>query len=670
METNNATDDNSTTNNNIDNNHNLCQDFVDEERLAVIRRAAGSQSLSKLKDAIKSSGLTNDILSTAGNADGKTPLIMAAWKGTLQNIKYLVEECRVDLDVYSKAQYAYGKTPLFFALTQSRREVVEYLLFETSFVGRCRPPKVCIVNNKGQSVLSLAASHDMPVIVLNRLRSLEKQEEEEYGHESAWWNFRATHSDGLEYGDLDPRFMSRPLLETDIVTEFAINPTTKTTRRNGFARRNPDVVAKEHERKQQQQNMRREAKREKRNREEKLRKEGEREWDQHMEDLSKRDGNAESNDHESLHTLSKTISRIIQLGRQLRRPWIDEVIDRLQRIFDTTYDGSAVKVLLDATAEHIWKESYGDVEIMQRSIDKIRIRLLKTEEDGSINRPIRVSKEDKQSRSGYTKMRKKQQHRITDPQLDMESWKEAFQNVERLPNRPMSMLESPGQDALSLPSSHDSSTAYVLVDSLAELVKLHLELDMNMALSTSSFQRRLLLAIDTEWYDSPEDHFLSTFQLSFCDVETGDSIHAYVVDLLVGDESYQKQVLELFQVILFSEDVIVLGFAIGHDISMIRKFVNNRTTDMLSTASIKPSIVLDLQRFFASSVLDKQGNRISPPGLKKCAAHFSTVPLSKNEQCSDWKMRPLRQQQFEYAALDALVLLPLLACGYRQVNAC
>jgi hypothetical protein len=42
-----------------------------------------------------------------------------------------------------------------------------------------------------------------------------------------WWNFRQSHSDGHEYGDLDPRFLERPLRATDVVTLLAINPTTK-----------------------------------------------------------------------------------------------------------------------------------------------------------------------------------------------------------------------------------------------------------------------------------------------------------------------------------------------------------------------------------------------------------------------------------------------------------
>ena len=78
---------------------------------------------------------------------------------------------------------------------------------------------------------------------MERIQQLEQNEE--------WWNFRASHSDGLEYGDLDPRFFQdRPLRATDVVTPLAINPTTKQTRKGGFARRNPTVYQ---ERKKQQQ---------------------------------------------------------------------------------------------------------------------------------------------------------------------------------------------------------------------------------------------------------------------------------------------------------------------------------------------------------------------------------------------------------------------------------
>ena len=79
------------------------------------------------------------------------------------------------------------------------------------------------MNNKGQTVLSLAASHNSPATV----SAIEAAEEQE-GHLDAiweerlaalsesdkprvrrggWLDFLSSHPDGVRYGDLDPRFV-------------------------------------------------------------------------------------------------------------------------------------------------------------------------------------------------------------------------------------------------------------------------------------------------------------------------------------------------------------------------------------------------------------------------------------------------------------------------------
>ena len=104
----------------------------------------------------------------------------------------------------------------------------------------------CVVNNKGQSVLSLAASHLKPETV-SAIRAREAKEEGDAraaGLPAPWVNFRATHSDGLVYGDLDPRFLERPVDPgRDVVTGLSVNPTTRASRRANFARNNPGAAA-------------------------------------------------------------------------------------------------------------------------------------------------------------------------------------------------------------------------------------------------------------------------------------------------------------------------------------------------------------------------------------------------------------------------------------------
>lgn len=56
------------------------------------------------------------------------------------------------------------------------------------------------------------------------------------------------------------------------------------------------------------------------------------------------------------------------------------------------------------------------------------------------------------------------------------------------------------------------------------------------------------------------------------------------------------------------------------------------------------------------------------PGLARCVSRYAAIPLSKQEQCSNWRQRPLRKSQLEYAALDAAILLALVAERLRELD--
>ena len=84
------------------------------------------------------------------DSSGKSALHLCAWRGSLKSLGVLLD-LGADVNRYATGAHCYGKTPLFFAITRCREDVAAMLL---SHGATAR-----IVNNKGQSPLSLAQSH-------------------------------------------------------------------------------------------------------------------------------------------------------------------------------------------------------------------------------------------------------------------------------------------------------------------------------------------------------------------------------------------------------------------------------------------------------------------------------------------------------------------------------
>lgn len=190
-----------------------------------LRRLAGGSSAERLRDALE--GWTAAELDAASDASGKTPLMMAAWRGCEENVQLLLD-AGCDVNRVATGAYTYGKSAVFFAATRCRDEVATMLV--------ARGADLRIVNNKGQSPRSLATSHlSTEVVALF----------EEAEGDGDWRNFRSTHSDGCTYGDLDIRFLERALRDDDVVRGVCVNPTTAQSRRGNFARNNPTVNCRE-----------------------------------------------------------------------------------------------------------------------------------------------------------------------------------------------------------------------------------------------------------------------------------------------------------------------------------------------------------------------------------------------------------------------------------------
>lgn len=553
-----------------------------------IRRAASRSPLAVFRETLR--GWTGTELDEeATTHDGKNALHMAAWFGPLENLEYLLSSsCGCNINAISKGQYNYGKTPIFYAATRSRLDVVTFLLDRGAFVK--------IVNNKGQSVRSIAASHFGQDIV-DKITDLEQQQ-----HDREWWNFRASQSDGLEYGDLDPRFLDRELRDTDVVTEYAVNPTTAQSRRGSFFRRNPELLGTSNDYHTGQRNYQKPQKIMPVLSVEELNN-VERAWDDVRSILS-----VDCMEVFEKRLLSSSVAEhiitIVRLNDKLRRPWISEVAIKLR---DCAREQIYVHMLIDVAKQVATSKRVKDI------LEKLVLRVTNS--------------------TCYRQVPQDLQCKPTRKKSSKASQGEMWLLLERASsvlarNLNINTLTSNNTTQLSLPTSPQ------WVDSVDELDR-----------TKAMIEPHELVAIDTEWYTNSEGVIeVATLQVAIVNSEV---LHSFVIDLIgTTNRVYRDRTVD-FVKWLFQGSFVLLGFAFHHnDVPKLEAHVGSSLSATVN--------VLDLQQIAAEDATEL-------PGLQNTIARYSTIPLSKEEQCSDWASRPLSPSQLEYAGLDAAVLLVLLA---------
>ncbi|CAE8609546.1 unnamed protein product, partial [Polarella glacialis] len=140
-----------------------------------LRRAAALQDSAKFAALLEASGWRGSRLDECADSSNKNPLHLAAWRGSVANVRLLLERGS-NLESLSTGPHNYGKTPLFYAITRCRDEVVQVLLEAKA--------SAKVVNNKGQTPLSLAFSH----LEAASIAAIQAREEEE-GEAAPWRNF-------------------------------------------------------------------------------------------------------------------------------------------------------------------------------------------------------------------------------------------------------------------------------------------------------------------------------------------------------------------------------------------------------------------------------------------------------------------------------------------------
>ena len=180
---------------------------------------------------------------------------------------------------------------------------------------------------------------------------------------------------------------------------------------------------------------------------------------------------------------------------------------------------------------------------------------------------------------------------------------------------------------------------------------------------------RCCVAIDCEWQPGPrggEGNPVALLQLA-------TSSGAFLVDLQTlcrpgldeaeAMDETEMRVNSFIREIFADKKVPVVGFGLRTDLSKL-------ATSFPHMPCFKAAeSIVDL-KMLLTAVFPGSPHMSHSIGLSKLCSRLISKKVDKSEQCSDWASRPLKASQMTYAALDAAVLLALLAPIAQESGVC
>ncbi|XP_029675764.1 exonuclease mut-7 homolog isoform X2 [Formica exsecta] len=165
-----------------------------------------------------------------------------------------------------------------------------------------------------------------------------------------------------------------------------------------------------------------------------------------------------------------------------------------------------------------------------------------------------------------------------------------------------------------------------------------------------------VVGIDLEWKPS-----FGTKQPELALIQIATEDNVYILDVTTFGNELPELWAELGLMLFGNKNIIKIGFGIAHDITVIRNSI-----PALSSIKNHGQGYLDLMILWRKLTEDynfifpyKGDPNFTSKSLSKLVELCFGQRLDKSDQFSNWELRPLRESQIIYAALDAYCLLEI-----------
>ncbi|KAJ0181879.1 hypothetical protein K1T71_002601 [Dendrolimus kikuchii] len=161
------------------------------------------------------------------------------------------------------------------------------------------------------------------------------------------------------------------------------------------------------------------------------------------------------------------------------------------------------------------------------------------------------------------------------------------------------------------------------------------------------------VGLDCEWkpsFGAAQSH------VALIQIATNNKV--YLIDTMtLNKPEYMSFWYNFNKAFLENGEIIKIGFGLDLDLKEMKTSLVG-----LGNIRIKGEGLLDLSNLWNALMecgISLPGNSDGGKSLSSLVQACFGLPLQKTEQCSNWELRPLRETQLRYAALDAYVLLQI-----------